>query len=256
MKIDVWLKRIWLVIGILVLTAFLIATVGFLIQYLSSTRDIGGPLVGTNAQPKGTDSLVGQSLSFDPPRSVGKTDWLFIGVHVRDLTAPLPASEMKIMKYQEYREPYQQSLVNVVFTKADGSHSYPLLDRKALIKSVDIPSVIDSLQLFHVYHIAFVDTDNDGRITNEDSSQLYVSDIAGHNLVPITSRDEVLQWYEKSQDGKQILLAVRQRPSIDNVPLVDWPERLYSYDVKAQKRSRFPADEQTFDRIRRQLWGK
>jgi hypothetical protein len=254
MTIDIWLKRIWLVIGLLVLAALLIGAINFLIQYFPSYDHVSGPLIGPNAQPKGADSLVGQNISFDPPQPVGTTDWLCVGVRVRDLTTPLPVNELKFPKASEYRLPYERSLINVIFTTPDGSVSYTLLDRKALIKFMDLPSPMDSLQRYNVYEIAFLDTDHDGRITAQDSSQLYMSDILGHDLVQVTPPGEVIQWHRQSPDQKRLFVATKHRPSVEDVSLADWPERLYVYDIKNRKLSRFPADNQTVERIQRQLW--
>jgi|WetSurMetagenome_2_1015567.scaffolds.fasta_scaffold93876_2 hypothetical protein len=254
MTIDIWLKRIWLVIGLVVLVACLVGAINFLVHYCSSHDRVSGPLVGPNAQPKGADSLVGQNISFDPPQPVGTTDWLFIGVRVRDLTTPLSANELKFSNASEYRFPYERSLINVIFTTRDGSVSYSLLDRKGLIKSIDMSSTMDSLQQYNVYDIAFLDTDHDGRITAQDSSQLYMSDVLGHDLVQVTPAGEVVQWHRHSPDHKRLFIATKRRPTVDDIPIADWPERLYIYDIRNRTLSRFPADDRTVERVQRQLW--
>jgi hypothetical protein len=256
MKTDIWFKRIWLTLGILVLAGGIVGGVGLVINYFSTGVHSGGPLVGPAATPQGADSLVRQNLTFDQPWPVGRTDLLSIAVRVRDLTAATPARTLRIMKYSEYSGAYMQSIVNVLFTKADGSVSYALLDRKAYIKSADIPSLNDTLQSFHLYDIAFLDTDHDGRITGEDSSELYMSDLAGHNLIQMTSHGDVVQWYQKSRDCRQVFINVKQQNAAGATSPADWPERLYVFDTKTHKLSPFPADAATIEGIREQLWGK
>ncbi len=253
MGIDLWLKRIWLLIGILLLLGALGGGIAFIIG-LVSTGHPGGPLVGPNTQPKGSDSLVTQDISLDAPRRVGGTDLLSIGVRVRDLTAQTPASALRMMKYSEY--PYYQNLVNIIFTELDGSASHPLLDRRAFIKTVDIPSELDSLQSYNLYDISFFDTDHDGRITGKDSSQLFISDMNGEHLFQVTKRGDALIWYQKSYDRKQIYLLVKEKPMRADILSDDWPERLYAFDVSTHEVSGFPKNNQTLEHIRDILWGK
>lgn len=256
MELDIWLKRIWLLIGIILL---LLAVVGgiFLLINLSSTSHTGGPLVGPNTQPKGVDSLVSQDISFNAPTRIGTTDLLYIGVRVRDLSAPTPASTFRRMKYS-FEEPiaYNQNLVNIIFTKQDGSGSYALLDKKAFIKAVDIPSEFDSLQSYNLYEISFRDTDHDGRITDKDSSQLFISNINGDQLSQVTSQGDQLVWYQKSTDRQQVFLLIKEKPSQADVSLDDWPERLYAFDVGKRELLGFPQNGKTLEQIRNILWGK
>jgi hypothetical protein len=255
MEVDIWLKRIWLLIGIILLLIALVGGVALLID-LVSTRHTGGPLVGLNSQPKGSDSLITQDISFDEPKRVGKTELLSIGVRVRDLISPEPTSALRIMKYSEIPYSDYQNLVNIIFTKRDGSGSYPLLDKKAFIKTVDIPSELDSLQSYNLYDISFFDTDHDGRITGKDSSQLFISDINGEHLFQVTRRGSSLIWYQKSSDRKQVYLLVKESSMQADMRPEDWPERLYAFDVSTREVSIFPQNKQTVEHIRDILWGK
>jgi hypothetical protein len=255
MRIDVWLKRIWLAIGILILLVALVGLIAYVTSLLPSTKQDNGPMVGLQAQPQGPDSLIRQDISFDRPRPVGRIDLLYIGVRVRDLENAAPATSLRISRYSEVPA-HQQNLVNIVFTKGDGSVTYPLLNRRAFIRTFDIPSEDDSLQFFNLYEISFDDTDNDGRISSQDSAELFISDLNGEHLSQVTARGDELQWFEKSTDGKQVFILVKQRPKTAELSPQDWPEKMFTLDTRTRILSPFPRESELFDQIRKRLWSK
>jgi hypothetical protein len=255
MEIDIWLKRIWTLIGALVLIILLVIGVILIVQYFTSHGHDAGVLVGQAAKPKGPDSLVTQDLSFDKPQQVGRTDLLCIGVKVKELESSIPASSMRIMKYSEYSYGLN-NLVNVIFTKSDGSGSYLLLNRKGFIKTADIPTPKDSVQFYNLYDIAFFDSDNDGRINGSDTSQLYISDLDGKHLSQVTPSGDIVSWYDKTDNGKQIFILIKQNPSNSNIPSHDWPERLFVYDIHSRLLSHFPLNDNVFSDIRKMVWEK
>jgi len=255
MNIGLWLKRIWLLIGLLILLSLLVTGVIFLVTYISSSNNTSGVLVGDDATPKGPDSLITQDLTFDRPYPVAKTDLMYIGVRIKQLSAPAPAKTISAMKFSmsQYRP---QNTVNVVITKRDGSEAYPLLDRKAFIRTVDIPSPNEPPREYAVFDIAFFDTDHDGRINENDSSQLYISDLTGEHLTQVTPFGQCVRWYEKSPDGKHVFVLLQQRPASGNLPSIDWPERLCVIDTKTRTMSNFSTGTDTIEKIRKMLWQK
>ena len=255
MQIDIWLKRIWFAIGVMVLVLAMIGVTAYVIDLLPSTKPHTGPMVGPKAQPRGPDSLVVQGITLAPPIRVGRTDVLYIGIRVRDLNNAVPAAALETFRYSGAPPP-QQDLVNIVFTKIDGSGAYPLLNRRAFIRTVDIPSEEDSLQSYNLYDIAFDDTDKDGRITSQDSSQLFISDLNGERLTRVTARGDILAWFEKSTDGKQVFILVKRRPTTAEMSPEDWPEEMFALDTKTRILSPFPRGSDLFDQIQRMLWSK
>jgi hypothetical protein len=255
MGIDIWLKRIWLTIGIIALLILIGTGAGLLYEFVTSHTHHTDVMAGPDARPRGPDSLITQDLSFDQPCQVGKTDLLYIGVRVKDLTSAIPSSDMRVMMYSKsiYSS---RNMVNIIFTKRDGMGSYLLLDRKAFIKAADIPTPLDSLQYFNLYDIAYYDTDHDGRINENDSSQLFISDVTGQHLSPITQSGDIVSWHEKSTDRKQLYILIQQKPKGADALHEDWPERLYVFDIKSRSLSRFPAGEDIYDRVRKMLWEK
>lgn len=251
MQLDVWLKRIWLLIGCLVLFIALAGAVIFVLQ-LFTGHNYGGPLVGANAHPQGPDSLVMQDLTFDFPQPLGRTGWLNIGVYVRDLSSPTPETASHLSKYSEVYS-RRQGMVNILFLKRDGSEAHPLLESRALIKTTDIPNESDSLQRFNLYDISFRDSDRNGRITPKDSSQLFISDLNGDRLAPLIDNSHVLVTYEKSRDRKLIYLLLKERVNLPEVKPENWPERLYVFDVGSRSMSSLPKDGQVLERMRRTL---
>ena len=255
MDIDIWLKRIWLLIGILILLSLLIIGMILFVNIIVSHGHNTGVLVGEAAKPKGPDSLVTQDLSFDNPQQIGKTNLLCIGVRIKELESSTPASSMRVSKYS-LPSWGLYNLVNIVFTKSDGSESYLLLNRKGFIKSANIPTPIDSTQYYNLYDIAFFDTDHDGRINGNDSSQLYISDLDGKQISQITPSGSILRWYEKVNDNRRIFLLIQQNPMNEKILPSDWPERLYIYDTRSRILSRFPKDDSIFSDIHKMIWEK
>jgi hypothetical protein len=257
MQLDLWLKRIWFLIGCLILLLVLVATGAWVVDLFKGHPDTG-PLVGTAAQPQGKDSLVVQDLGFDFPIPVGTTGLMVVSVSIRDLTSAVPRSDLRIQSPEESNlssyskfAPPQRAMVNILFLRRDGSESYPLLEKRAFIKRADIPAETDSLRRFLLFDIAFDDTDRDGRLTPQDSSRYYISDLDGHRLVPLVDRAFELSSYEESSDHKSIYLLLRHK--VENVKPIDWPERLHLYDVATRSMSPFPKDGQALERMRRTL---
>jgi hypothetical protein len=255
MEIDIWLKRIWMLIGVLILLFLVVVGVILAVEFFTLHNHHAGVLVGQAAKPKGPDSLVTQDLSFDRPQQVGRTDLLCIGARVKELESSTPASSMRIMKYSEFSYGLH-NLLNIVFTKSDGSGSYLLLNRKGFIKTADIPTPRDSTQFYNLYDIAFFDTDNDGRINGNDSSQLYISDLDGKRLSQVTPSGDILRWYDKTDKSKQIFLLLQQNPLNEKISPHDWPERLFVYDTRSRLLSHFPINDNVFSDIRKIVWEK
>jgi hypothetical protein len=255
MKLDIWLKRIWMLIGILILLSLLAVGAILTVEYFTSHNYNAGVLVGQAAKPKGPDSLVTQDLSFDRPQPIGRTGLLCIGVRIKELESSIQAGSMLTKRYSEPSWGLH-NLLNIVFTKSDGSGSYLLLSRKGFIKMADIPTPADSAQFYNLYDIAFFDTDNDSRINGNDSSQLYISDLDGKHLSQITPTGSILQWYHTADDNKRIFLLLQLNPMNDKILPHDWPDRLFVYDIRSRTLSHFPTDDKVFSDIRKMVWEK
>ena len=133
-----WIKRVWLLIGILILLFLLIIGVRVLIVQFSSSDHHTGVLVESNTEPIGPNSPIIQDIVVGLPKRVGKTNLMYIGVWIKKLSSSIPASSIDFIKYSTVSG--ERNLVNIIFTKDDGTGSYILLNKKAFIKSANIPT--------------------------------------------------------------------------------------------------------------------
>jgi|GEM_PF-2111058 len=267
MRLNRWLRRLWLVDGIIVLIGGSIFTVQMIQGYLRTRPEAQGPMVGERLEKAIKDTLALQDVSMTLPRQVGTTPYRFVQLRAKDLTTP-----SGIMKYSEpgpipwtpvgpdYSREYNvlegNSTINLVFIKADGSDAHLLLDRKGFMATADIPSERDTSQRFDIYRLAFYDTDNDGRLTRSDISDLYVSDLFGRNLRQITdSTIKVTRYVKSIREGKVLLLA-KVRPADSKIAEADWVERVFVYDLKSDQLSPFLTDESLLKKVREMLWSK
>lgn len=267
MRLNRWLRRLWLVNGIIVLIGGGIFTVQMIQGYFPRQPQAQGPMVGERLEKATKDTLALQDVSMTLPRQVGTTPYRFVQLRAKDLTTPI-----RIMKYSElgpppgtavgpdYSREYNvlegSSTINLVFIKADGSDAHLLLDKKGFIATADIPSERDTSQRFNIYRLVFDDTDNDGRLTSSDRSDLYVSDLLGRNLHRITDdKVKVTRYIKANREGKILLLA-KIRPGDPKIAEADWIEKIFVYDLKSNQLSPFITDESLLKTVREILWSK
>ena len=262
-----WLRRLWLVNGIIVLIGGSVFTYQLIRAYFHSQSMIErGPIVGEKLQRAISDTLALQDISMTLPRSIANTVYRFIQFTAKDLTEPTPAAVRMYMKApSEKRLPdytYESSVlseggtINLLFVKADGSDPHLLLDRKAFITTADIPNEQDSIQKFNVYRLVFEDTDGDGRLTRLDRSGLWCSDLDGRNLRQITGDTLRILRYAKSIRENKLYIQARVQPTGTARPEIDWPERIYVFDLRANKLSPFPSATGFLGQTRKLLWSK
>jgi hypothetical protein len=255
-NLDKWLKRVWLLIGGMVLLVLIALIAIFIIDFVSGSGSGNNGIITDNAAQTGSrDSLVLQDITFQKPLQIGRTNLCWIGIRVKDLENPelLKRANLSASYKWEYNG---HGYVNIIFTRIDGSGAYPFLDKKACINMTDIPTRFDSLQNFNLYDIAFKDSDNNDRINLSDSSHLYISDLNGLNLLKVIPDGYRLSWFEKSDNRRQIFLLTQRILTDPDIKPKDWPEKLFVYDVKTRALSPFPADENVIIRIKKILWDK
>lgn len=133
-------------------------------------------------------------------------------------------------KGYDYEEEYREKKVfNILFMDKDYQNVTLLLDKKALILSYKSPSVwisdeknqkkyenkqVDSTQFkkysFFLYDIVFEDTNKDGKLTQEDKSNYYISDVYGKNFRAIAQNIEVVK-YEFLPDKNMLFFTYFER---------------------------------------------
>ena len=288
MRLNRWLRRLWLLNGIIFLIGGSIFTFQLVQNYFRIRPEERGPIVGDRLEKAITDSLVLQDVSLSLPRSIGISPYRFIQVIAKDYTTPI-----RVMKFSDLGPPpsmvrgpeyaYENNVLNgsgtynLLFFKADGSDPHLLLDKKCFVLSADIPTERDSDQLFNVYRLIFTDTDGDGLsdgtevntthtdplvadtdagLTRFDRSDLYCSDINGLHLRQITNDSlRIVRYTKASHDGK-LYIQVKARPSDSKIPEADWQERILVYDVKSSQLAPLVSEEGVLKKVRQILWSK
>jgi hypothetical protein len=260
-----WLRRLWLVNGIIFLIGSSLLLLQFILSYFQFKPVERGPIVGEKMEKALSDSLILQDISMTLPRSIGISHYQFIQLISRDLTEPVRISSerspkaISIVPYDyahEYNALIQSGTINLLFLKADGSDPHLLLDRKAFIATADIPRESDSLQTVNIYRIVFEDTDNDGRLTLLDRSSLWYSDLDGRHLCMIINDSLRVVRYSKLLRDNKIYIQVKIEPVDKSRPEIDWPERIYVFDTLSHELSPLISETEILDRVWKQLWSK
>ncbi len=232
---ESWLKRIWLVNGLLIFVLLISFGVAWITSIVPRGNADSGPFLDTRSLPQGVDSAVSQDLSLSLPVRVGRTNTIYALVKVKDLSTAQPKNLLREVKLAEYSSVSQSpAVVNIVFSDIDGSNAHLLLNAKAFISSFSFPNYLDSLQSYILYHIAFYDTDHDGRLTQRDSAQIYISDLNGKDLQPLLPKNIDVITYDQSSDGRSIFLLTRSPIQGHETKAEDWPERVMVYDVHSR----------------------
>lgn len=267
MKLNMWLRRLWFINGIIFLVGGSIYTFGIIRYYRQSQPEDRGPMVGARIEKAIVDSVALQDVSLSLPRSIGITPFRFIQITAKDLTTPIRISkysDLGVANMDSRTPDYtyennslsESGTINLLFIKADGSDSHLLLDKKGFIQSADIPRERDSVQLFNIYRIIFSDTDGDGRLTAYDKSDLFCSDLNGHNLSQITNDSIRIITYTKVLREQKLYIKAKVRPSDSRISEVDWNERIFVYNIKSNQMTPFIAEEGILNKVRQMLWSK
>src|SRR5256885_8204772 len=150
------------------------------------------------------------------------------------LAPKLASSEYSGERYTLY--------VNAIFLEPGGGPGHLLLDRPALIRSVNFPrSKDDSLQAWITYEIAFEDTDGDGGLDENDAASLYVSDLHGGSFRRVLPEGWSILAHEPLDGRRIVVLALRSAERGDRRSLNEAPERAFFYDVQTGRAEPYTA---------------
>jgi hypothetical protein len=267
-QMDRWLKRLWLVNGVLILIAFGMMFVEQAASQFSHYKPTPeGPIVGGKLEKAKADTLALQDITSSIPSRIGNTKYCYITLSAKDLTKParIPKSSDEPSKAQYFSAQIQRDAIdalptdeaiNLIFLSDDGSDVRLLLNEKGAIIGTDIPSSDDTIQSFNLYYIVFRDTDGNGRLTPADRSIPYVSDLDGRNLRPLTPDSVETKGIMKSFREYEIFVVGRIRPADPTVPEEDWAEVTFKYDIRTRKLSSVLPDDRLLNEARRILQTK
>lgn len=116
-------------------------------------------------------------------------------------------------------ESRNQNFYNIIFYRKQDGASHLLLNKKALITSFDF---LDNKQSgkpptkFLLYRIIEKDTNGDKKLTSEDATIGYISDLAGKNLRQITPNNSQMLNWNVIQSMGNIFIKIIQDSDKDN----------------------------------------
>lgn len=243
-RTDRWLKRIWLVNGIVLLALPVVGLAAAAFTMLGNWRGDRAVAVAATAPDEGaaTADRV-RAVRFDVPVDVRGTATRL--VLVRNGASYLAGSD-DYPSSGSGKSQREGPIVNVAFLPADGAAGRLLLDRPAYLSDVSWPGEpydrADSLQTWISYEVALEDTNGDGSLDDEDRKELYVSDLEGHALRRVLPAGWRLEDYESLGDGRTLVVTALAAPK----PGEQWDERralerAFRYDVPAGRIESFAA---------------
>ncbi|MFN8653701.1 MAG: hypothetical protein U0133_17480 [Gemmatimonadales bacterium] len=179
MAIDVWLKRLWLVIGAVVLPLVLLLAGVLLWSWYEDRHNGGEPAVLVPPRhPAATpDSIL--ALRYESPEHIQGSSTRLVRVY---LGTGQHQSEALFASSDAYGPRDLGPPVNIVFLRNGDEEAAPLLEQPGLITESSIPSTeSDSLQTWLTFTVIRADTDHDGRLTASDDPDFVVTDLDGRN---------------------------------------------------------------------------
>lgn len=216
MKLDKFLKILWLINGLALLILFCIVIV-VAISEMNSGSGWGPSYISVE---KNGNAKTGTELSYDEPISIYKTDNYLMGVGLTQYIGNRGDAYSEDASYYDNGTHKYNACVNVIFLDKNLRPYKTLLSQKAYIKEFLFPtdhefynynSEPDTTLKNIFYLISLRDTNEDGELEYHDESDLYSSDLSGNNLRQITTDLEV---YDYKIINNRLLIEYRERKDV------------------------------------------
>ena len=215
-----------IIINGLIIPLVLIIFLGIIIQESarnSPKRFDPDPIKTVNLITKEGDTLVTQGLRYQDPESVYNSTNFIIKVMPKTYDKPRKIeSESTIRAYRQVEimgsnEPTGY-LVNILFLDTNYNYIRRLVDKKASVEQVTIPTDYDRQKVDTTvknigYLIAYEDSNNDKIIDWNDDYDLYISDLDGKNLFQIT-HDRDINGFEFINQHNDVFISYTDREKI------------------------------------------
>ena len=231
---DRWLKRLWMVNGVLLLGLLVLGTGALLVSWLSGALGTKNAVIAPDTTRSGP--VKPRAVRFSAPRDIWgtKTRLVVVGYGKSQQGAGLSGSNMSMREFYSYDGSSDASgpRVNVIFITGTETGRV-LLDKPAYIGWLDFPNdKSDSLKRWITYHVAFDDTNKDGRLDSDDRQELYVSDVEGLNLRRVLPPGMRLLDDDPLGDGRHLIVTALQVPEDWRGSEDELRERAFLYDVQ------------------------
>lgn len=231
---DRWLKRLWMVNGVLLLGLLILGTGALLVSWLSGVFDRKNAVIAPDTT-RSADARP-RAVRFSAPRAIWGTKTRVVVVRYgKGQQGPGlgSGSGMTSREYYAYDSDRESDgpMVNILFLTGTEPGRI-LLDKPAYVSWFDYPnSKEDSLQHWVRYHIAFDDTNGDGRLDSDDRVDLYVSSLDGLNLRRVLRPGMRLVDEDPLGDGRHLIVRALQVPQDWRGSEDELPQRAFLYDV-------------------------
>jgi hypothetical protein len=232
---DRWLKRLWMVNGVLLLALLILGTGALLVSWLSGAFSRNNAVIaadttrGAPAKPR--------AVRFSPPREIWGTKTRVVIVRYGKGQQGAGFGSGSDMSSREYYSldgdrGSAGPVVNLIFLSGT-EPGHVLLDKPAYVDWFDSPTAkSDSLQRWIAYHIAFDDTNKDGRLDSDDRVDLYLSDLDGTHLRRVLPPGMRLLHQDPVGDGRHLIVTALQVPNDWRGSDDELRERAFLYDVQ------------------------
>jgi len=232
---DRWLKRLWMVNGVLLLVLVVLVIGGLLISWLSGA--FGGRNAVLAPDPTRAAAVTPRAVRYSPPRAIWGTKTHVVIVRYgkgQQGSGFGLGSELRTREYYSYSgdRVADGPVVNLLFLTGTAPGRV-LLDKPAYVGGFDYPSSKDdSLQRWLSYRIAFEDTNADGRLDSDDRVELYISDLDGTNLRRVLPPGMRLLQHDAVGDGRRLVVTALEVPKDWRGSDDELPQRAFLYDVQ------------------------
>lgn len=244
MNIDRWLKRLWMVIGIVLLPLVMYGAAS-LIGDLLGRRFRGNDRIEVPDLGAVDSTTRPRAVRYDQPERVLGSVATLVMVRYGSAQAEEGAGlggSRNLSLSSSYNGRFSPA-INVIFFSPGDSEGTLLFDQPAFVSGVRFPSgPDDSLRTWLEYEVALQDTDGDRRLDEKDEVSLYVSDLAGRGLTRVLPEG---QSYVSSSMGLKpgtILVYSLEIPAGANHSDRDrWRQRAFEYSLATKTATPYPA---------------
>jgi hypothetical protein len=243
---DLWLKRVWLVNGVVLLVGLVAGLGAAVVAFVSDWH--GNKAVAVAApsieQAGNAESRV-RAVRFDIPDTIRGTSTRIVLVHNGAGYLPSGSGVSEPKKYGLYES--DGPIVNVAFLPGNGAPGHLLFDRPAFVKEVSYPGGSyghgDSLQTWIAYEVVLTDSNGDGSLDENDDRELLVSDLDGNNVRHVLPRGLRLDKYSVRDTKTMVVTALdlSKQTSADGDAVRRAPELAFLYDVATGRLQPFAA---------------
>ena len=255
---DRLLERVWLVNGVILLAALVIAAGFAVVNTVTDWHGNKEVAVAAPTPERIVDPSMGiRAVRFDIPVSVRGSDTRLVLVHNGvDFLPQSAASRVSKAGYVGYGQ--EGPTANVVFLPPGDAPGRLLFDRPAYIKEVSYPGNesghADSLQRWISYEVVLEDSNGDGKLDDDDERQLMVSNLEGTHLVRVLPARWRLKDYSVRDDHRTMVITAFELPkSGERFEDRRAAERAFVYDVATAKLAPLAALDSVVERAGRIL---